>query len=170
MSHNCHTPCDRGTVLLYLSLMFQRFRKDNCYDNVVYISFYNNRRIADIFDPDYSVHRILTALEIELHVTIDPANTRLIFDDIQGAVKVLESLKYFCENMPELNVCAAGSLLGAALHEGVSFPVGKVDEFHMYPMSFQEFLFALGEQKLADFLEDYHNEGINLFRSFGCAQ
>ena len=58
MSHNCHTPCDRGTVLLYLSLMFQRFTKDNCYDNVVYISFYNNRRIADIFDPDYSVHRI----------------------------------------------------------------------------------------------------------------
>ena len=144
---------------MYLSLMFQRFTKDNCYDNVVYISFYNNRRIADIFDPDYSVHRILTALEIELHVTIDPANTRLIFDDIQGAVKVLESLKYFC-----------GSLLGAALHEGVSFPVGKVDELHMYPMSFQEFLFALGEQKLADFLEDYHNEGINLFRSFGCAQ
>ena len=95
MSHNCHKPCDRGTVLLYLSLMFQRFTKDNCYDNVVYISFYNNRRIADIFDPDYSVHRILTALEIELHVTIDPANTRLIFDDIQGAVKVLESLKYF---------------------------------------------------------------------------
>ena len=137
---------------------------EECFQNLVYISFYNNTRIASIFESDYDVRRIVNALEIELHVQITPGDTLLIFDEIQGAVKVLESLKYFCEDMRELAVCAAGSLLGVALHEGVSFPVGKVDELHLYPMSFQEFLWAMEEQKLADYLVDYQNPEINEFR------
>ena len=110
-----------------------------CFKNTVYISFYNNKRLAAIFEQDYNPDRIIEALEIELHEKITPDETLLIFDEIQNAIKVLESLKYFCEEKREVAVAAAGSLLGVALHEGVSFPVGKVDELRLYPMSFQEF-------------------------------
>ena len=134
------------------------------FQNTVYVSFYNNKRISSIFEPDYNVSRIINALEIELHVSISPAETLLIFDEVQGAPKVIESLKYFCEDAREYAVMAAGSLLGVALHQGISFPVGKVDELHLYPMSFQEFLWAMEETALADYLEDYKNPEINLFR------
>lgn len=133
------------------------------FSNVVYISFYNNKRIADIFEDDYDTDRIITALEIELHTKIDSDDTLLIFDEIQGAPKALESLKYFCEEKRELAICCAGSLLGVALHAGVSFPVGKVDELHLYPMSFQEFLLAMGEERLSGFLENDENNKINEF-------
>ena len=73
----------------------------SAFSDTVYISFYNNTRIASIFERDYDVHRILNALEIELHVRIRPQETLLIFDEVQGAGKVVESLKYFCEDAPE---------------------------------------------------------------------
>ena len=126
------------------------------FDSVVYISFYNNNKISQIFETDYDIKRIINALEIELHVNIVPGVTLLIFDEIQYAPKVLESLKYFCEDAADYAVVCAGSLLGVALHEGVSFPVGKVDELHLYPMSFEEFLCANGEERLADYCKDYH--------------
>ena len=132
--------------------------------DMVYISFYNNSRIASIFDQDYDVHRILNAIEIELHVKIQPQKTLLIFGEVQGAGKVVESLKYFCEDAPEYAVAAAGSLLGVALHEGISFPVGKVDELKLFPMSFEEFLWAMNEEKLADYLHQNNTEEINAFR------
>ena len=135
-----------------------------CFQNTVYISFYNNHRMASIFEPDYSVPRILQALEIELHVEIDPQNTLLLFDEVQHAPKVVESLKYFQEEAPEYHVIAAGSLLGVALHEGISFPVGKVDELRLYPLSFEEYLAARSEKRLASFLSDWRNPEINLFR------
>jgi len=134
------------------------------FQNTVYISFYNNRRIASIFETDYAVPRIIQALEIEMHAEIDPQNTLLIFDEVQHAPKVVESLKYFQEDAPEYHVIAAGSLLGVALHEGISFPVGKVDELRLYPLTFQEFLTARSEQRLATFLSDWRNPEINLFR------
>ena len=126
------------------------------FDSVVYISFYNNKKISQIFETDYDIKRIINALEIELHVNIVPGVTLLIFDEVQYAPKVLESLKYFCEDAADYAVVCAGSLLGVALHEGVSFPVGKVDELHLYPMSFEEFLCANGEERLADYCKDYH--------------
>ena len=135
-----------------------------CFKNTVYISFYNNRRIASIFELDYSVPRIIQALEIELHVEIDAQNTLLLFDEVQHAPKVVEALKYFQEDAPEYYVIAAGSLLGVALHEGISFPVGKVDELHLYPLSFQEFLTARSEKRLAAFVSDWKNPEVNLFR------
>lgn len=131
--------------------------------HTVYISFYNNRRMAEIFDEDYDVHRIINAIEIEMHVTIDPDNTLILFDEVQNAPKVVESLKYFCEDAPEYAIVAAGSLLGVALHEGISFPVGKVDELHLYPMSFEEYLRAVGEQRLADYLAAGDRKAINEF-------
>ena len=81
-------------------------------------------------------------LNIESGVTITPGNTLIILDEIQNAPKALESLKYFCEEAPEYHIIAAGSLLGVAIHEGVSYPVGKVDLLDLYPLNFREFLYA----------------------------
>ena len=134
------------------------------FKNTVYISFYNNRRIADIFERGYDTGRIISALEIELYARIVPEETLIIFDEVQDAPKVIESLKYFCEEADEYYVAAAGSLLGVAIHEGVSFPVGKVDELHLHPMSFQEFLWAMDEQELALFTENARFEEINGFK------
>ena len=135
------------------------------FENMVYISFYRNERIASLFLSDYDTERIIKAIEIEMHVEIKPQKTLLVFDEIQGCLQALESLKYFCENAREYAVAAAGSLLGVALHEGVSFPVGKVEEFHLYPLSFEEFLEGTGEERLAAVLLEKKIEEINLFRN-----
>ena len=133
------------------------------FKNTVYISFYSNRKMAGIFENDYDVRRILNAIEIEMHTQIIPQDTLLIFDEVQGAPRVVESLKYFCEDGSEYAVAAAGSLLGVALHEGVSFPVGKVDELRLYPMSFKEFLMACGEERLAEYIPDYSRPEVSEF-------
>ncbi len=133
------------------------------FDNYVYISFYNNKQISSIFEKDYDVKRIINSIEIELHTKIKPNKTLIIFDEIQSETKVLESLKYFCEEANEYAVIAAGSLLGVALHYGVSFPVGKVDELRLYPLSFKEFLMGLDEDKLAQYIEYWNNPEVNDF-------
>lgn len=120
----------------------------NEYAKVAYISFYNNDRMNDVFDMDFDVDRIIMNLNIESGVTITPNDTLIILDEIQNAPKALESLKYFCEEANEYHVIAAGSLLGVAVHENVSFPVGKVDMLDLYPFSFREFLLAMDEKSL----------------------
>ena len=133
------------------------------FQDTVYISFYNNKRMADIFEPDYDPKRIIEAIEIIYHTKIDPENTLMIFDEIQSAPKIVESLKYFCEEAPEYHIIAAGSLLGVALHEGVSFPVGKVNELRLYPLNYREFLTALGEEKLVQYLDDHKDPKVKDF-------
>ncbi|WP_302630021.1 ATP-binding protein [uncultured Eubacterium sp.] len=123
------------------------------YKKVAYISFYNNERIKSVFEMDFDIKRIIMNLNIESGVTINAEDTLIIFDEIQDAPKVLESLKYFCEDAPEYHVVAAGSLLGVAIHEGVSYPVGKVDLLDLYPLNYREFLCAMGEESLAEALE-----------------
>lgn len=127
------------------------------FGNVVYINFDNNERLKNVFDLDYDIGRILSALKIEYGKSFRAEDTLLIFDEIQEVPKALTSLKYFYENAPEYYIVAAGSLLGVALHEGTSFPVGKVDFLHLYPLNFQEFLLALGQGELEGLLasEDY---------------
>lgn len=127
------------------------------YKKVAYISFYNNKRMSDVFENDFDIERIIMNLNIESGVTITPEDTLIILDEIQNAPKALESLKYFCEEAPQYHVVCAGSLLGVAIHEGVSYPVGKVDMLDLYPMSFREFLCAMGETKLSEALttKDY---------------
>ncbi|MCD8300389.1 MAG: DUF4143 domain-containing protein, partial [Clostridiales bacterium] len=98
-------------------------------------------------------------------VTIEPEETLLIFDEVQEVPRALTSLKYFCENAPEYVIVAAGSLLGIALHQGTSFPVGKVDFLSLYPMTFREFLMASGESTFADLLEKGDYEMIRIFSS-----
>lgn len=127
------------------------------YEKTAYISFYNNKRMDDVFQADFDIKRILMNLNIESGVTITPGDTLIILDEIQDSPKVLESLKYFCEETPQYHVVAAGSLLGVTIHEGVSYPVGKVDLLDLYPLNFREFLYAMDEQSLADALatKDY---------------
>ena len=133
------------------------------YEKTAYISFYNNRRMKDVFDVDFDIERIIMNLNIESGVTITPGNTLIILDEIQNVPKVLESLKYFCEEAPEYHVVAAGSLLGVAIHEGISYPVGKVDMLDLYPLNFREFLCAMGEEALSDALNTKDYPLIDIF-------
>lgn len=127
------------------------------FEDVVYISFDNNERMKNVFEMDYDIPRIISALKIESGKRINPEKTLLIFDEIQEVPKALTALKYFYENAPEYAIVAAGSLLGVAMHEGTSFPVGKVDFLNLYPLNFEEFLMACGEDGLAELIrrQDY---------------
>ncbi|MCD7864295.1 MAG: ATP-binding protein [Lachnospiraceae bacterium] len=133
------------------------------FEKVVYISFDNNEHMKNVFEMDFDIPRIISALKVESGVAIDPNNTLLIFDEIQEVPKALTSLKYFYENAPEYAIICAGSLLGVALHEGTSFPVGKVEFLNLYPMSFREFLLASGEDGLAELLDQHDYEMMNVF-------
>ena len=133
------------------------------YKNVAYISFYNNTPMKNIFEADYDIKRILSAINIEVGFTVSPEDTLIIFDEIQNAPKAFEALKYFCENVPEYHIMVAGSLLGVALHEGISYPVGKVNLLNLYPLSFREYLWAVGEKELANVLPTKNYSMIDSF-------
>lgn len=119
------------------------------YKKTAYVSFYRNPRMKAVFDQDFDIARLISSLNIETGIEITPGDTLIILDEIQETTSVLESLKYFCEEAPEYHVISAGSLLGVAIHEGVSYPVGKVDLLHLYPLHFREYLEAIGEGQLA---------------------
>ena len=135
------------------------------YDDVIYISFDNNERMKQVFNMDMDVKRIVSALQIEAGRKIRPENTLLIFDEIQEVPKALTALKYFYEEAPQYHIVAAGSLLGVALHAGTSFPVGKVDFLTLYPLTFEEFLTAIGEETLTELLKSKDYLTINAFGS-----
>jgi predicted AAA+ superfamily ATPase len=122
----------------------------NAYKKTVYINFESNPRMTELFASDLEIGRIILGLELYSDVKIDPENTLIIFDEVQEVPRALTSLKYFHENAPQYNIICAGSLLGIALHEGTSFPVGKVDFLNLYPLSFKEFLVAMGKDKYVD--------------------
>lgn len=123
------------------------------FDKTVYISFDNNRRMKELFSSDLDVERIVTGLELYSGQKIDPTNTLLIFDEIQEVPKALTALKYFNEDAPRYQIVGAGSLLGVALHQGTSFPVGKVEFLDLYPLSFTEFLTAMGNGQYVALLQ-----------------
>ncbi|MCM1126898.1 MAG: ATP-binding protein [Lachnospiraceae bacterium] len=142
--------------------LMQEFGK--CYfENTVYINFENNQRMKNVFEMDYDIERILSALKIECGSGIEADNTLLIFDEIQEIPRALSALKYFYENAREYAVVAAGSLLGIALHEGTSFPVGKVDFLTLYPLNFTEFLMAVNQKELAELASGKDYDLINAF-------
>lgn len=115
------------------------------YDKVVYVNCDDMAEAKHLFDTDYDIDRILLALQAISGVRITKGDTLIIFDEIQEASRGLHSLKYFCEKAPEYHVMAAGSLLGVTIGKGESFPVGKVDMMHLYPLDFEEFMMAVGE-------------------------
>ena len=127
------------------------------YTDTVYINFDSNSRMAELFASDLDTERLIMGLELYSGRKIDPDHTLLIFDEVQEVPRALSSLKYFYENTPEYHIVCAGSLLGIALHEGTSFPVGKVDFLKLYPLSFREFLMAAGKERFAELLnkQDY---------------
>ncbi len=123
------------------------------YANTVYINFDSNSGMADLFASDLDTERLIMGLELYAGHKIDPDNSLLIFDEVQEVPRALASLKYFYENAPQYHIVCAGSLLGIALHQGTSFPVGKVDFLKLYPLSFKEFLMATGKERFAELLD-----------------
>ena len=142
--------------------LMKEFGKE-CYEKTVYINFDSNRQMKDLFSSDLNIERIIMGLEIYSDTNITPDDTLIIFDEVQEVPAALSSLKYFYENAPQYHIICAGSLLGIALHEGTSFPVGKVDFLKLYPLSFDEFLLGTGYEKLYKLLNSGDYALINSF-------
>lgn len=133
------------------------------YESSVYVSFDNNQRMQDLFTVNFDVERIITGLELYAGQKINPQSTVLIFDEIQEVPKALTALKYFNENAPQYQIICAGSMLGVALRQGTSFPVGKVEFLDLYPLSFTEFMLAMGKEQFVDLL---HKGDFNMVTTF----
>lgn len=134
------------------------------YADTVYINFDANSRMAELFASDLNTDRLIMGIELYAGRKIDLEHTLLIFDEVQEVPRALSSLKYFCENAPEYHIVCAGSLLGIALHEGTSFPVGKVDFLQLCPLSFKEFLMAVTGKQYAELLEKRDYQMVTAFR------
>jgi len=153
----------RGARQVGKTWLMKNFGQKN-YDHVVYINFDNNQQMQDLFEANMKIERIITGLELYSGNKIDPENTLLIFDEIQEVPKALTALKYFNENAPEYQIICAGSLLGVALHQGTSFPVGKVEFLDLYPLSFTEFMKAMGKEQFVELIEKGDYELANTFK------
>lgn len=144
------------------------------YAKEAYIICRKNDMIRQIFTQDFDVNRILRALRALSGIDITPGDTLIVLDEVQDVPEVLEALKYFCEEAPEYHIAVAGSLLGISLHNGVSYPVGKVNEINVYPMNFEEFVLAKGETEVFKLIvnRDYmtmkliHEKMVDLLRQY----
>ena len=134
------------------------------YTDTVYINFDSNARMAELFSSDLNTERLIMGIELYAGKKIVPEQTLLIFDEVQEVPRALSSLKYFYENAPQYHIICAGSLLGIALHEGTSFPVGKVDFLNLFPLSFKEFLTATAGGQFAELLDKQDYQMIAAFR------
>ncbi len=132
------------------------------YKKEAYVVCRKNELVEQIFKKDFDVQRILVSLRAVTHVDITPGDTLIILDEVQEIPEAIEALKYFCENAPEYHIAVAGSLLGISLHQDVSYPVGKVNEIDVYPMSYGEFLLAKGEKQAYQLLEEHNFDITNL--------
>lgn len=135
------------------------------FDNVAYLNCDDNVLAKDLFTQDYDIRRILLAIGAITRQTIVAGKTLIILDEIQEVERGLSALKYFCENAPQYHVAVAGSLLGIAMHRGESFPVGKVDVLHIYPMTFDEFLLAKGQGQMVSLLKGKDWNTVKLLRN-----
>ena len=131
--------------------ILQEFGKRE-YEKFVFFSLDRDSKAREVFEKGGTTSDILIALSAISDVDITPNDTLVVLDEIQDCPKALETLKYFCEDAPDIHVVVAGSLLGVSLHHGVSYPVGKVEELRLYPMTFLEFLEAMGKDKLVNVL------------------
>lgn len=132
------------------------------FDNMVYINCHNNDFAAALFS-DFKIDRILYQIAIHSNQIITPGKTLLIFDEIQEVQNGIASLKYFCEDMRQLHVAVADSLLGISLKEGESYPVGKVDTLRMFPMTFSEFIDASGKEMLGEAIRKLDYDTMKMF-------
>ncbi len=127
----------------------------NEFQTFAYVNCDRNENLHQIFEGGFNISKIIRGISALSGVDIIPGKTLIFLDEVQSFPLVLESLKYFCEDAPDYHVAVAGSLLGIALHSGVSFPVGKVQTMKLYPMDFEEFLMAKGEQQLLRIMHDH---------------
>lgn len=134
------------------------------YESVAYINCDDEPRAKELFTPDYDMDRILLSIQVITGVKVLPGKTLVILDEIQELERGLHSLKYFYEKSPQYHVMVAGSLLGITLGRGESFPVGKVDMLHMYPMNFSEFLDAMGKTELITLIHSKEWQVIELMK------
>ena len=134
------------------------------YTHTVYINFKDNETMEDLFSYDLDTKRLITGMELYSGQKIDPDNTLIIFDEVQEVPRALTSLKYFNENAPEYHIVCACSFMGIALHQGTSFPVGKVDFIDLYPLNFKEFLMATGKERFVELLDQQDYQMITSFK------
>ena len=142
----------RGARQVGKTWLMREFGKTE-YKACVYINFDNNLPMQQLFEGSLQPERLLVGMELFAGHKIDPASTLLIFDEVQEVPRALKALKYFQEEAPQYQIICAGSLLGVALHRGTSFPVGKVEFLDLFPLSFAEFLTALGKGPQAELLQ-----------------
>ncbi len=135
------------------------------FEKTAYVNFDNNARMKQVFEGDLDIERLVLSISAETGVSIEAENTLIIFDEVQEVPKALTSLKYFYENAPQYAIVAAGSLLGVALHQGTSFPVGKVDFLDLYPLNFREFLCAMGEKQFVSMLDSCDTQMVTVFKT-----
>lgn len=154
----------RGARQVGKTWLLKEFGKA-AYKQCIYVNFEESPHLKTLFQTDFNIKRIITALEISTQTKISPDDSLLIFDEIQEAERGITVLKYFCENAPEYHVVAAGSLLGIAFHRHESFPVGKVDFLDLHPMSFTEFMVAVGEQQLVEVLKKQDWTTLDIFKN-----
>ena len=144
--------------------LMQEFGK-KYYEQVAYINFDVDMKSRDIFNTDYDTERLIMDIGLATKTKINQENTLIIFDEIQECPRALTSLKYFRENAPQYDIIVAGSLLGVACHEGTGFPVGKVSFMNLFPLSFEEFLLAMGEGRFVELLNKKDFKTIKLFNN-----
>lgn len=133
----------------------------NEYDNVAYFSCDTNKSLGSVFEQDFNMDRILRSLSALSAIDIKPRRTLIIIDEIQELPLAISALKYFCEDAPDYHIAVAGSMLGVALHTGISFPVGKVNTLRLYPMNFVEFADAMGNGQIASMIEQQDYDALN---------
>ncbi|MEG1822946.1 MAG: ATP-binding protein [Clostridiales bacterium] len=148
------------------------------YKNVVYINLESNISVASFFAENIAPERIIQYLEATVNEKIIPGETLIVFDEIQSCERALTSLKYFCEETPEYHIAAAGSLLGVAINrKNYSFPVGKVETLTLYPLDFEEFLWARNQdilceeikksyESLTEMVKSLHQQATDLYREY----
>lgn len=152
----------RGARQVGKTWLMKEFGKRN-YKQTAYVNFESSKLLKSLFVNDFDIKRIISAIQIETGIQINPGNTLIILDEIQEADGGITALKYFYENAPQYHIVTAGSLLGISLHKNNSFPVGKVDFIDLRPLSFSEFLMAMGQQQLLNLL---HNKDWDLIKRF----
>jgi len=157
--------------------ILEEFGKEH-FENVIYLNMEIEGAVRNFIENELSPRKIIQFIESAVRQEIIPGKTLIFFDEIQASERTLTSLKYFCEQTPEYYVAAAGSLLGVAINrEKYSFPVGKVNEFYIYPLDFEEFLWALGYEKLAEEIKNHyanneampealHNMALELYQKY----
>ena len=159
-SHNRKPLILNGARQVGKTYILQEFGR-LCYKNVAYLNCDRNDTLRNVFAHDYDTARIIRSISALTGIHIEPGETLIVFDEIQENPIILNSLKYFCENAPEYHIAVAGSLLGISLHGNVSYPVGKVDMLKMFPMTFDEFLMAIGQEQLVELLRNGEKEIID---------